>query len=1067
MNDSTIIKAISKVHSIIIDLLIFISITLFTIYFTLHIGLKLDNFILPGLKIEQLYIKWDEKIVVDIDSIKITKSNTESQFDFKSLDAKKLLKQSRVLDSFFSEVNIRHIQVNDMNATFRYKENYAGYIEVNGPTLKILADIDMNDHLLMLSVKEFSESSSKTTLYGSIVADTYDHRMYADININVADTMPLKLLLLADQDKVRLWGKGAEVITKDLDPVVKMVGMHPAIEPWIAEYLRGKALHLDYFKGTLFYDNPISFLDTLDVEGHYQNVEYIFAPGYAPAIAPKVDLAFKKRTLYIYPRNATFYGQPGGKTWIKIDFETPDNPLLTVDVDLTARLTPKLTTWLKGYKINLPFYQTKGKTRVKLAIWVTLGDIEVSANGGFSTKSATFNFSDTDIDVKDVKVNLNNTDVDISSLEASLMDNAVSADVSGKFNPVDEKGRFDITLKHVNFGEGEKAFSLDTSHSQLKFAYVLEPKADRLVIPKSYWQFNNRSITVNPVTAPFAFSTLSGSVPTTLVSSENSMKAYVTGDFNIKQLSTDLVVDLIKLQTSTLSLDQTNAPLQVTYKDGLFVKAEKRSNWKLNGSKFTLSSAMLSYKDNLINIDGAHIAISDILDSQIQGKYNLEDGHGKLVLKQLHAQMGEQPLLDIHKDIEIYIQKDENEHLLEVPIFNLKFKANPDAWDMGIKNINHLSTYSPLLQEYNITAGSVYLHSKTDEEKITAYGYLPYPYQILVKDNKPVDEIEFTGYYEKDQLHLFVNNDIHIKLKYKRLTVKAEKVGIDIFALLDFIGDHPASDTAKTKNNFKVDMEVTQSYLYVNKERRALADKLLLQYKDNRVNAQLLHGKNGGAFLEYYDKKFFIYGDNFNDRFMDGLAEFSDFKGGRLGFYLTGKDDKIEGVVKITDTIIKDYKSLNNVFALLNTIPALVTFSVPHYNAKGLKVQEGYASFSIEEKIMKIKGFHVNADELAFNGSGTVNIDTMTHNVEMSLVTEATSNLAKIPLLGYILVGKEENTATTTLTMSGPLEDPVIKNTLAKDIGVGSFNILKRTLTFPVHYLDKAQKAIEESVDKK
>ena len=232
------------------------------------------------------------------------------------------------------------------------------------------------------------------------------------------------------------------------------------------------------------------------------------------------------------------------------------------------------------------------------------------------------------------------------------------------------------------------------------------------------------------------------------------------------------------------------------------------------------------------------------------------------------------------------------------------------------------------------------------------------------------------------------------------------------------------------------------------------------------MNAQLLHGKNGGAFLEYYDKKFFIYGDNFNDKFMDGLAEFSDFKGGKLGFYLTGKDDKIEGVVKITDTIIKDYKSLNNVFALLNTIPALVTFSVPHYNAKGLKVQEGYTSFSIEEKIMKIKGFHVNADELAFNGSGTVNIDTMTHNVEMSLVTEATTNLAKIPLLGYILVGKEENTATTTLTMSGPLEDPVIKNTLAKDIGVGSFNILKRTLTFPVHYLDKAQKAIEEAVDK-
>ena len=498
MNDSTIIKAISKVHSIIIDLLIFISITLFTIYFTLHIGLKLDTFVLPGLKIEQLYIKWDEKIVVDIDSIKITKSNTKSQFDFKSLDAKKLLEQSRVLDSFFSEVNIRRIQINDMNATFRYKENMAGYIEVNGPTLKLLAEIDMNHHLLHLSVKEFTETSTKTTLYGDIVADTHEHRLYGDLNINVADTMPIKLFLLADNEKVRLWGKGSEVITKDLDPVVKMAGLHPDVEPWIADYLKGEALHLKYFKGTLLYDDPISFLDTLDVKAHYNNAEYIFAPGYAPAIAPRIDLAFKDRILYIYPRNATFYGQPGGKTWITIDFETPINPLLSVDVDLTAQLTPKLVTWLKGYNISLPFYQTAGKTKVKLDVWVTLGDIEVSADGKFSTKSATFNFSDTDIKVKDVKVKLKNTDVDIVSLKASLLDNAVNADVSGKFNPVDEKGRFDITLKHVNFGEGDKVFSLDTSHRQQKFAYVLEPKADRLIIPKSYWQFSGRSITVSP-----------------------------------------------------------------------------------------------------------------------------------------------------------------------------------------------------------------------------------------------------------------------------------------------------------------------------------------------------------------------------------------------------------------------------------------------------------------------------------------------------------------------------------------------------------------------------------------
>ena len=1066
MNDSTIIKAISKVHSIIIDLLIFISITLFTIYFTLHIGLKLDKFILPGLKIEQLYIKWDEKIVVDIDSIKITKSNTKSEFDFKSLDAKQILKQSRVLDNFFSEVNIRQIQVNDMNATFRYKEHSDCYIKVNGPTLKLAADIDMNEHLLLVSINEFEESSTKTTVTGKILADTQDHRLYGDLDIYLADVMPLKLMLLADDEKVRLWGKASKVITKDLDPVVKMAGLHPAIEPWIAEYLKGEALHLQYFKGTLLYDDPISFLDTLDVKAHYNNAEYIFAPGYAPAIAPKIDLAFKDRILYIYPRNATFYGQPGGKTWITIDFENPLNPLLSVDVDLTARLTPKLVTWLKGYNINLPFYQTKGKTKVKLAIWVTLGDIDVTAKGHFSTKKATFNFSNTDIDVQDVLVKLNNTRIDIQRLKASLLDGAINSNIVGHLDPIKKSGKFNIVLNSLAFKNGANLFEADPTHKKLRFSYTIRPKGDYLKIPRSYWRLNQKQITLNAFRSPFDFLTLSGRLPTTMLSSEDILKAYVTGTFDIKKLETELVVDLLKLNTPLLSLEQTSVPIEVKYKDGVYLNVKKKSHWELGNTKFVLYPSEVSYISSLIYVKDAHFILADIVDSHLSGTYNTKNEVGRFTLKKLHAQAGNTSLLKMQEDLKIVIDKKRDEHHLHLPTFDITYIQHPTGWDLNVKNIQPIAKYSPFMQDYNITKGGLHLHAKGQSEKVSFYGHIPYPYQILVKNNVPLEAINFTGSYQDGAADIFINNNIKAHLKGNRLKIRTEKVGINIFAVLAFIKDHPSSDNTKSKSNFEVDIEAAKSYIYLNKQRRVLADKMLLQYKNDRINAQLLHGQNGGAFFEYYDKKFFIYGDNFNDKFMDGLAEFSDFKGGQFGFYLTGKEEIIDGVVQIKDTIIKDYKTLNNIFALLNTIPALVTFSVPHYTSKGLKVNDGYASFSIKDNMMDIKGFHVKADELAFNGKGSVDITKMTQDVEISLVTEATKNLSKIPILGYILVGKEENTATTTLTMTGPLEDPVIKNTLAKDIGVGTFNILKRTLTFPVHYVDKAQKSIKKAEDK-
>jgi len=1033
----------------------------------LHIGLKLDNFILPGLKIEQLYIKWDEKIVVNIDSIKITKSNTESKFDFKSLDAKKLLKKSQFLDTLFSEVNIRHIQVNEINATFSYKEDYAGYIEVNGPTLKVLADVDMNDHLIHLSIKEFTESSTKTTMQGDIIADTLEQRIYGDISLNIADTLPLDLFLLADKEKVQLWGKGSKAITKDLDPVVNMISMHEAIKPWIAEYLTGEALHLEYFKGTLFYDDPITFLDTLDVVACYENAEYIFAPGYAPAKSPKIDLSFKNRILYIYPRNATFYGQPGGNTWITIDFETPTNPLLSVDVDLTARLTPKLTTWLEGYNINLPFYQTKGKTKVKLAVWVTLGDIDVTAKGYFSTKKATFNFSDTDITVKDVLVKLDNTQIDIKRLNASLLKGAIVADLTGTLDPVEKRGKFNITVNTLQFKNGGTLFEMDPRQHKLKFSYTIHPTGDYLKIPKSYWRLNKMLMTLNRINAPFDFLTLSGTFPTTMLSSEDVLKAYITGTFDIKKLEAVLVADLLKLNTPLVSLNQTSVPLNIKYKDGVYLDVKKRSHWKLKGTNLIVHPSTLFYSSDLLYVNDIHFALADIINSHLYGAYNIKTGAGRFTLKALQAHLGDTPLLDIAEDVKITIDKKRDEQHIHLPTFGLTYINNSTGWDMSIKDIQHLAHYSPFMQEYNITKGAVHLQSKAHSDRISFYGHTPYPYKILVKDNVPVKTINFNGSYKDGEVDLILNNNIKAYLKGNRLKIRSEKIGVDVFTILDFIEDHPTPDNSKSKSNFKVDIEVTQSYLYINKYRRVLAKKILLQYENNRLNAQLLHGNNGGAFLEYYDKKFFIYGDNFNDKFMDGLAEFSDFKGGKFSFYLTGNDEKIDGVVQIKNTIVKDYRSLNNIFALLNTIPALITFSAPHYTTKGMKINEGYASFSIKDKMVDIKGFHVNADELAFNGKGSVDITKMTQNVELSLVTEATKNLSKIPLLGYILVGKEENTATTTLTMTGPLENPVIKNTLAKDIGVGTFNILKRTLTFPIHYVDKAQKSIKKAEDKK
>ena len=58
--------------------------------------------------------------------------------------------------------------------------------------------------------------------------------------------------------------------------------------------------------------------------------------------------------------------------------------------------------------------------------------------------------------------------------------------------------------------------------------------------------------------------------------------------------------------------------------------------------------------------------------------------------------------------------------------------------------------------------------------------------------------------------------------------------------------------------------------------------------------------------------------------------------------------------------------------------------------------------------------------------------------------------LSRIPILGYILVGKEKSFLTYYFNMKGPLTDPVLKHVPFKNIGKGIAGILKRLLLTPV-----------------
>ena len=230
-----------------------------------------------------------------------------------------------------------------------------------------------------------------------------------------------------------------------------------------------------------------------------------------------------------------------------------------------------------------------------------------------------------------------------------------------------------------------------------------------------------------------------------------------------------------------------------------------------------------------------------------------------------------------------------------------------------------------------------------------------------------------------------------------------------------------------------------------------LADTLNAQYFNSEVTAQLKYKQGKAGFNLNRYGIFYLYGSNFNDSFMEKLFATSKFSKGALSFTFNGAFDDFSGIIEIENTILKEYKALNNVFAFVNTVPSLVTFSVPDYSQKGLHVENMYVGFTAKKGLYDLSDLSLTSKEIKIDGKGSMNLNVDTLDLDLNLKTDLGSKASKIPIVGYILFGKKS--ISTSLKVTGSIYDPSVSTTVAKDIITAPLNIIKRTLLLPVELI--------------
>ena len=1020
------------------------------LFLILQNGLYLDNLHISNLYIKNTYIKFDNKLHIAVDDIKILQqSKSEQNFDLQTFN--KSLKIISKITPFIGSISVDKITVDDFIAKFNYSDKEQGRLNFKFQNdLNATALLSIQNNNLIIKLKELTSKKYKTKITGTILIDSNSMYQYSKLNILINNDANLTLYTLSNESNL-FYNIDSHNKIHNVKAILNLIPLNKSIKYWADDAITAKSLQIKELNGKINFNNTAEIYKEININAVANNLDYKYNKKLAPIETEKTLLEFRNGIFYIKPINAYTYKTYLKNSWLKIDFTKP-HEYLDLYLMLDGIVNNDILHLLSIYKINLPFKQNSGLIDTNLHLGIDLRTIDTNVSGDFSLKKANIDYIGLNLDLVNAHIHLNNSDIIIDKMQAKYQ-NIIDTNITAQYNVKNELGNINFNVNKINY----KGLKLDISSQNLTVLYHLSTEKKVLHISKSDWRYQNQNIQLDKFSMPYNITDKTIKIPPVLLSMNNIAKAYINGEIDIKKSLFNFDLDLFKLHYVGISLNQTDAHFRIKYNKKLFINAANDLYIALNGSEYKIKKLKLIIDNKSINVKRTSVDIGQYITTKVYAKHmfgsnKINIGLNDFILKSPKTQR----VFYNNKKIRLQAFFNENNISIKSSQLNAEFYSDKDIWQLKLFSLDRIAKNSNILKQLSISSGEVDFYKKSENSYTQFKANIIYPYALLMNKNKPIHNYQVEGKINKNRkIYLRVNKDVQVKITDK-ININPRNCGINIHEVIKLIQSIQKLQN-KTKSSSsaapKIYLNANNSYIYLGKDRYVISDKIYMQYINNIVTAQLTY-KKGQAGFKLANGKFYLYGKNFNDKFMEQFSAFSKFKGGSLDFSLQGTFEDYSGVFFMHKTTIVDYKLLNNVLAFVNTVPSLVTFSLPDYNKDGLYVKNGYLQFSAKNNIFNISDFYIQSKELKILGKGIADVTHDKIKLTLNLKTDLASDVSKIPLVGYIIF--DGKSLSTTLKVTGKLSDPKVETQIAKDIVVAPLNIIKRTLTLPYKLIKKA-----------
>jgi len=155
--------------------------------------------------------------------------------------------------------------------------------------------------------------------------------------------------------------------------------------------------------------------------------------------------------------------------------------------------------------------------------------------------------------------------------------------------------------------------------------------------------------------------------------------------------------------------------------------------------------------------------------------------------------------------------------------------------------------------------------------------------------------------------------------------------------------------------------------------------------------------------------------------------------------------------LRVEEGTIRKFATLSKVFSILN-VSQLLKFQLPDMVSGGMPFNKITGDIAIKDGIASTSNLYLDSD--AINMTTVGKLDLTRNEIDATIGVQPLQTVDKIvshiPVVGWILTGKDRTLVTTYFEAKGKVDDPQVKAIPVKSLAKGVFNVFKRMFELPV-----------------